>query len=85
MFIAAVKTFITDFATVNRLLSCYHLHSTLVDLMSQGHWITPEMPAKYTRNRQAISFKGIKEIIASLKAKWEGQDVNSGIGFFEDD
>ena len=99
---AAVKTFISDPATVNRLHThvatfaahsvkatflseLAHAHADPQVLMSQGHWKTPEMPAKYTRNRQAISVKGVKEIITNLKAKWEGEDVNSGIVFSEDE
>ena len=102
MSIAAVKTFISDPATIDRLLTSVTIltaqslkatflselanaHADPQVLMSQGHWKTPEMPAKCTRDRQTISAKGIKEIIASLKAKWEGGDVNSGIGFSEDE
>ena len=100
MSIAAVRTFITEPSTINRLLTSVttltthslkatflselaHAHADPQVLMSQGHWKTTEMPAKYTGNRKAISVKGIKEIIASLKAEWDGEDVNSGIGFSE--
>ena len=99
---AAVKTFITDPAIIDRLLTFIttltahslkatflsdlaHAHADPQVLMSQAHWRTPEMPAKYTRDRHAVSVKGIKEMIASLKTKWEGEDVNSGIGFSEDE
>ena len=43
------------------------------------------MPAKYRRDRQAMSVKVIKGIIASLKAQCEGEDLNSGIGSSEDE
>ena len=68
-------------ATILSELAHAHAHKHV--FMSLGHWKTLQVAAKHTRNRQAISVKGMKEVIASLRAKWEGEGVNSGIGFSE--
>ena len=100
MSIAAVNTFISDPTTIDRLRTSVnnftahsskatllselaHAHADPQVLMSQGHWT--KMPVKCTRNSHAISVKGVKVIITNLKAEWESEDVNSGIGFSEDE